>query len=103
MLPTTGVRLTAGRIEVTRGADVGPAPLRLEPSALLELSDVTVMGSEGAAVACHKCVLAARLEYFNMMLSSSWAEVRPEPASRSYQQPTDFRQSGWTNERLNSV
>ncbi|KAF0293132.1 Inhibitor of Bruton tyrosine kinase [Amphibalanus amphitrite] len=71
-----GVRLTAGRIELARGADISPAPLRLDPAAPPGLSDVSVVGTDGAAVPCHKCVLAARLEYFNMMLSSTWAESR---------------------------
>ncbi|XP_043231783.1 inhibitor of Bruton tyrosine kinase-like [Amphibalanus amphitrite] len=71
-----GVRLTAGRIELARGADISPAPLRLDPAAPPGLSDVSVVGTDGAAVLCHKCVLAARLEYFNMMLSSTWAESR---------------------------
>ena len=75
MASSTGVRLTNGRIEVPAGFETSPAPPQLDSSALSCLSDVTVAGSDGAAVACHKCVLAARLEYFNMMLASGWAEV----------------------------
>ena len=79
----SGVRLSGGRIEVPRVFDPSPSPLRLDPSAPAGLSDLSVAGEDGAPLAGHRCVLAARLEYFNMMLNSGWAEVRPERLSHS--------------------
>ncbi|XP_063867571.1 inhibitor of Bruton tyrosine kinase-like [Scylla paramamosain] len=39
---------------------------------LPELWDVTVTSKSGDAIRAHKCILAARLEYFNIMFGSRW-------------------------------
>ncbi|XP_060805513.1 inhibitor of Bruton tyrosine kinase [Amyelois transitella] len=41
-----------------------------------ELVDTHVCSKDGALVAAHKCVLAARLEYFNGMFMHSWTESK---------------------------
>lgn len=40
-----------------------------------ELYDVCIRAEDGTTVQCHKCILAARLEYFHSMLGSGWIEV----------------------------
>ncbi|XP_037082499.1 inhibitor of Bruton tyrosine kinase-like [Pollicipes pollicipes] len=77
-----GVRLSGGRVEVPRAHDASPSPLNLDPSGLPALSDVTITSSDGVALACHKCVLAARLQYFSVMFSSCWAESVASEAVR---------------------
>lgn len=46
-----------------------------ERSMLPSLHDVSVASSDGATFKAHKCVLAARLEYFNSMFTGGWVEV----------------------------
>lgn len=38
------------------------------------LCDVTLVSSDGMTFPCHRCILVARLEYFNSMLSFGWVE-----------------------------
>ncbi|KAK8765298.1 hypothetical protein V5799_032092 [Amblyomma americanum] len=38
------------------------------------LCDVTLVSSDKVSFPCHRCILVARLEYFNSMLSFGWAE-----------------------------
>lgn len=38
------------------------------------LCDVTLVSSDNVSFPCHRCILVARLEYFNSMLSFGWAE-----------------------------
>jgi len=40
------------------------------------LCDATVVSLEGDQIQAHRCILAARLEYFNSMFAHGWAEVR---------------------------
>ena len=40
-----------------------------------ELYDVCIRAEDNTTIQCHKCVLAARLEYFHSMLGSGWIEV----------------------------
>lgn len=42
-----------------------------------EFSDITIVSKDGASFSLHKCVLAARSEYFHNMLAGGWIEVRP--------------------------
>lgn len=42
---------------------------------LPELWDVTVTSKNGDAIRAHKCILAARLEYFSIMFGSRWNEA----------------------------
>uniref|UniRef100_A0A3Q3JX55 BTB domain-containing protein n=1 Tax=Monopterus albus TaxID=43700 RepID=A0A3Q3JX55_MONAL len=39
------------------------------------LCDVTLKSEDGQEFPCHKCVLCARLEYFNSMLGNPWIEA----------------------------
>ncbi|KAF8773228.1 Inhibitor of Bruton tyrosine kinase like protein [Argiope bruennichi] len=41
---------------------------------LPNLYDVNLISSGGIAFGCHKCILAARLDYFHCMLGTCWAE-----------------------------
>lgn len=38
------------------------------------LCDVVLVSSDGTSFPCHRCILVARLEYFNSMLSFGWIE-----------------------------
>lgn len=38
------------------------------------LYDVSLVSSDGVSFPCHRCILVARLEYFNSMLSFGWVE-----------------------------
>ncbi|XP_056015291.1 inhibitor of Bruton tyrosine kinase-like isoform X2 [Ostrea edulis] len=69
-----GLQYVNGRID-GKSKQQTRAPLRLERSKLMDLCDITIAGQDGTAVCCHKCVLVARLEYFNSMLSSGWVET----------------------------
>ncbi|XP_073953372.1 inhibitor of Bruton tyrosine kinase [Choristoneura fumiferana] len=51
-------------------------PLYWERSARPELVDANVCAKDGALIAAHKCVLAARLEYFHGMFMHSWSESK---------------------------
>lgn len=48
---------------------------RLNRHAFPELYDVTIKCANNMEIKAHKCVLVARLEYFSLMFSHSWAEV----------------------------
>lgn len=49
--------------------------LRVDRTKLPELYDVCIRADDSTAIQCHKCVLAARLEYFQSMLGSGWIET----------------------------
>lgn len=40
----------------------------------LDISDIVLESTDGILVECHRCVLVARLDYFNNMLNSEWME-----------------------------
>lgn len=42
-----------------------------------EFSDITVVSKDGVNFSLHRCVLAARSEYFHNMLAGGWIEVGP--------------------------
>ncbi|XP_033126307.1 inhibitor of Bruton tyrosine kinase-like isoform X2 [Anneissia japonica] len=44
------------------------------------LSDVILEAEGGTTFRCHKCILVARLEYFNSMLASDWIETSSKTA-----------------------
>uniref|UniRef100_A0A1B6MEM7 BTB domain-containing protein n=1 Tax=Graphocephala atropunctata TaxID=36148 RepID=A0A1B6MEM7_9HEMI len=48
---------------------------QMERSMLASLYDVTIASSDGASFRAHKCVLAARLDYFNSMFTGGWVEA----------------------------
>ena len=37
--------------------------------------NITIKAEDGTMMNCHKCILMARVEYFERMLSSNWIEV----------------------------
>jgi len=39
------------------------------------LHDVDIIAGDGVTLACHKCVLDARVQYFRGLFSSAWIEV----------------------------
>jgi len=41
----------------------------------VNLQDVDIIAADGVTLACHKCVLDARLQYFHGLFSSTWIEV----------------------------
>eukprot|EP00057_Strongylocentrotus_purpuratus_P003160 XP_003726055.1 PREDICTED: inhibitor of Bruton tyrosine kinase [Strongylocentrotus purpuratus] len=80
-----GIKSLAKRLDNVKFVDgklinFGPAlfPLSFNPSSLRHLSDVVLMSEEGTLFPCHKCVLSARLDYFQNMLGSCWMEASTE-------------------------
>uniref|UniRef100_A0A1B6I161 BTB domain-containing protein n=2 Tax=Homalodisca liturata TaxID=320908 RepID=A0A1B6I161_9HEMI len=49
--------------------------LPFERLMLANLHDVSIASSDGASFRAHKCVLAARLDYFNSMFTGGWVEA----------------------------
>ena len=39
------------------------------------LHDVDIIAGDGVTLACHRCILDARLQYFHGLFSSTWIEV----------------------------
>ncbi|XP_039275815.1 inhibitor of Bruton tyrosine kinase [Nilaparvata lugens] len=50
-------------------------PFALDYNARKDLYDVVIAGNDGGTIQAHKCVLAARLEYFRHMLCGGWVEA----------------------------
>ncbi|XP_061171196.1 inhibitor of Bruton tyrosine kinase-like isoform X2 [Saccostrea echinata] len=69
-----GIQWVNGQIQ-GKSKQQTKAPLRYDRSKLLDLCDVTIASDDRLEINCHKCVLVARLEYFNSMLSSGWVET----------------------------
>ncbi|XP_073445780.1 inhibitor of Bruton tyrosine kinase isoform X2 [Dendrobates tinctorius] len=69
-----GVRYENGTINVI-AKNSGNLP-KFSMKKCSSLCDVTIKSEDGKEFPCHKCVLCARLEYFHIMLSSSWIEAR---------------------------
>lgn len=57
--------------------------LRFDRNRFPHLQDVTLISGDGIQFSCHRCVLAARLEYFASMLSLGWAETSQQSLSLS--------------------
>ncbi|XP_071480582.1 inhibitor of Bruton tyrosine kinase-like [Diadema antillarum] len=77
-----GMRSLAKRLENVKCSDgtlvnFGPkaSPLCFERSAFPHLCDVVLRSEEGALFPCHKCILVARLDYFQSMLGCGWMEA----------------------------
>lgn len=49
---------------------------KFERNRSMYLWDATIKCPDGISIQAHKCILAARLDYFNGMFAHSWAEVR---------------------------
>ncbi|XP_036394726.1 inhibitor of Bruton tyrosine kinase isoform X1 [Megalops cyprinoides] len=68
-----GVKYENGKISVVHKKS-GNKP-KFSQKKCSYLCDVTLKSEDGKEFACHKCVLCARLEYFNSMLGNSWIEA----------------------------
>ncbi|XP_051722046.1 inhibitor of Bruton tyrosine kinase [Ctenopharyngodon idella] len=68
-----GVKFENGKISVAQ-KKTGNKP-RFNQKKCSYLCDVTLRSEDGKEFPCHKCVLCARLEYFNSMLGSPWIEA----------------------------
>ncbi|XP_077287148.1 inhibitor of Bruton tyrosine kinase [Arctopsyche grandis] len=51
---------------------------RFERNKLMDMWDANIKCSDGVIIKAHKCILAARLEYFNGMFAHAWAESSGE-------------------------
>ncbi|KFM65426.1 Inhibitor of Bruton tyrosine kinase, partial [Stegodyphus mimosarum] len=67
-----GVRIVDGKITIVE--EMFSPKLNFDRFSLSSLSDVNLLSCDGCVFHCHKCILAARLDYFHSMLSSCWAE-----------------------------
>ncbi|XP_016098244.1 inhibitor of Bruton tyrosine kinase-like [Sinocyclocheilus grahami] len=68
-----GVKFENGKISVVQKKTGNK--LRFNQKKCSYLCDVTLRSEDGKDFPCHKCVLCARLEYFNSMLGSPWIEA----------------------------
>uniref|UniRef100_A0A8C1NYR3 Inhibitor of Bruton agammaglobulinemia tyrosine kinase n=1 Tax=Cyprinus carpio TaxID=7962 RepID=A0A8C1NYR3_CYPCA len=68
-----GVKFENGKISVVQKKT--GYKLRFNQKKCSYLCDVTLRSEDGKEFPCHKCVLCARLEYFNSMLGSPWIEA----------------------------
>ncbi|GFQ72830.1 inhibitor of Bruton tyrosine kinase [Trichonephila clavata] len=67
-----GIQLIDGKISVVESDKM--KCLTFERQSMSNLYDVNLISSNGNTFGCHKCILAARLDYFHCMLGSCWAE-----------------------------
>ncbi|XP_063954638.1 inhibitor of Bruton tyrosine kinase-like [Lytechinus pictus] len=75
-----GIKSLAKRLDNVKMIDgrlsnFGPAVSPLSFHRTNHLSDVILESEEGTQFPCHKCVLSARLDYFQSMLGSGWMEA----------------------------
>ncbi|XP_073702952.1 inhibitor of Bruton tyrosine kinase isoform X2 [Garra rufa] len=68
-----GVKFEDGKISVVQKKSGNK--LRFNQKKCSYFCDVTLRSKDGKEFPCHKCVLCARLEYFNSMLGSPWIEA----------------------------
>lgn len=68
-----GVKYENGKINVVQRKTSNKPRFNQKKSSYL--CDVTLRSEDGKEFPCHKCVLCARLEYFNSMLGSPWIEA----------------------------
>ncbi|XP_030640268.1 inhibitor of Bruton tyrosine kinase [Chanos chanos] len=67
-----GVKYENGKIVAIKKSGNKP---RFNQKKCSYLCDVTLKSEDGKEFPCHKCVLCARLEYFNSMLGNPWIEA----------------------------
>ncbi|XP_066994710.2 inhibitor of Bruton tyrosine kinase [Anabrus simplex] len=70
-----GVRYENGFIVAKGGGSYQPAKQSFDLKKHQDLYDVSVKSEEGQEIRGHKCILAARLEYLNNMLSHGWVDT----------------------------
>lgn len=56
------------------GDKVKHAPMRFDRLEYPDLHDITIQCADDKLIRAHRCILSARLEYFNMMLNNDWTE-----------------------------
>lgn len=64
-----------GCIQVKTKKKDAPEVIKFDRSVLKNLQDVVIKSKSGAEISAHKCILAARLEYFNNLFAVRWNEV----------------------------
>ncbi|XP_076444948.1 inhibitor of Bruton tyrosine kinase-like [Babylonia areolata] len=69
------VKCVNGEIQPSGKKLQPPRRIRYERTKLGELYDVCIRTDDDTMIQCHKCILAARLEYFHSMLGSGWIET----------------------------
>lgn len=52
------------------------SPPVLDHQSHTDLYNVQITSCDGGVIKAHKCILAARLDYFHSMLAGGWIEVR---------------------------
>ncbi|GFS53093.1 inhibitor of Bruton tyrosine kinase [Nephila pilipes] len=67
-----GIQLINGRIFV--GESCNMKRMTFNRKSMSNLYDVNLISSNETVFGCHKCILAARLDYFHSMLSTCWVE-----------------------------
>ncbi|GFY53971.1 inhibitor of Bruton tyrosine kinase [Trichonephila inaurata madagascariensis] len=67
-----GIQLIDGKITVIESDKM--KCLTFDRQSMSNLYDVNLISSNGTTFGCHKCILAARLDYFHSMLGTCWAE-----------------------------
>lgn len=55
---------------------VRPVPFTFNRIKYKNLCDIKLKSQDGQVFQAHKCILVARMEYFKLMLSGFWMEVR---------------------------
>lgn len=74
------LRFVARRLGVSgllHALDGRPPPSTTSLERKAGVHDTVLVAQDGTRIHAHKCVLVARLEFFRVMLTHGWREVRP--------------------------
>ncbi|XP_063243097.1 inhibitor of Bruton tyrosine kinase [Bacillus rossius redtenbacheri] len=82
-----GVRYENGLIVSKNNRPCQPAEVSFDHKKHKELYDVTLRSEDGKELKAHKCVLAARLDYFSSMFGGGWAEAQTNSKALSIPVP----------------
>lgn len=69
------VKYENGSVLYTSQRRFVPDNIRFDRKSLQHLWDVTLKSSDNVEIKAHKCILTARLEYFNCLINQGWLEV----------------------------
>lgn len=69
------VKYTGGKIELLPNRVQSAPSLMFDRHKEKDFYDVCIQSEDGVEFMCHKCILVARLEYFQSMLGSGWVET----------------------------
>lgn len=70
------LRYDNGCINKSKSKYFNLPPQKFNRKSFQNLWDVSLKADDGAIIKAHKCILVARLEYFNCMMNHGWLEVR---------------------------